>query len=142
VSEITDFRGCKGRYQNQQASQVPVMAANRSAAQFSTLPRLQRRRGGPIGAWLIGSALIALALTFLPIGIGPSSAGVIAPASNSPASFDGTMSNGALKGDRLPQARHDVEKLQSNTPVTIPVGCEAAFSKLVRVGNFTSRCVT
>ena len=110
------------------------MPAKRSAARFSTLPRLQRRRGGVISTWLIGSALIALALACLPIGTGPSSASGIA--------LSGTISNSALKGDRLPQARHGVEKLQSNTPTSIPEGCEAAFSKLVRVGNFTSRCVT
>jgi hypothetical protein len=118
------------------------MPANRSAARTSTLPPSQERRRGAIGAWLIGSALIALALTFLPIGNGTSSAGVIAPASTSPTSLGGTISNSALKGDRLPDLRHGVERLQSNRPASIPVGCEAAFSKLVRVGNFTSRCVT
>jgi len=110
------------------------MPANRYAVRSSTLSRLQRRRSGAIGAWLIGSALIALALTCLPIGPGASSAGVIAPG--------GTISNSALKGDRLPETRYGVEKLQSNRPASIPVGCEAAFSKIVRVGNFTSRCVT
>jgi hypothetical protein len=107
------------------------MQTVRSAAQSRT-SRSQTR--GVIGAWLIGSALIALALACLPLGTGPSSASGIAPS--------GTISNSALKGDRLPQLRHGVERLQSDRPSTIPVGCEAAFSKLVRVGNFTSRCVT
>ena len=115
------------------------MPANRSTAQFPALPRLQGRRGGLIGAWLIGSAIIAFALACLPIGPGTSSASVMAPWSASPFSIGKTISNSALKGDRLPRLRHGVE---SNRPANIPVGCEAAFSKLVRVGNFTSRCVT
>lgn len=118
------------------------MPANRSTAPFPTLPHSKGRRGSLIGAWLIGSAMIALALAFLPIGPGTSSASVIAPWSASPFSIGKTISNSALKGDRLPQLRRGFERLQSDRPSTIPVGCEAAFSKLVRVGNFTSRCVT
>jgi hypothetical protein len=115
------------------------MSRNRPGAYSPTLPRSRRRA---IGAWLIGSALIALALTCLPIGPGTSSAGVIAPSNTSPESFGQTTSNSALKGDRLPDVHHGAERLQSNRPADIPDGCEAAFSKLVRVGNFTSRCVT
>jgi hypothetical protein len=55
----------------------------------------------------------------------------------------GTISNSALKGDRLPAFRAVVApKSESSKSSTIPVGCEAAFSKLIRVGNFTSRCLT
>jgi hypothetical protein len=118
------------------------MPANRSAALCSNLPRLQPHRSGIIGAWLIGSAFIALVLACLPIGTGASSAGMLAPAIPSPASLGGTVSNSALKGDRLPKMRHGVERMEGNKPANIPTGCEAAFSKLVRVGNFSSRCVT
>jgi hypothetical protein len=89
---------------------------------------------------LVGSAVIALGLAFLPIGSGTSSARGIA--------MSGTVSNSALKSDRLP-AFHAVVapktqsgKTESGTSSAIPVGCEAAFSKLVRVGNFSSRCLT
>jgi len=118
------------------------MPANRSAAQSPNLPRSQGRTGGIIGAWLIGSAVIALGLASLPIGTGTSSAGVIVPASAPPMSVGRTISNSALKSDRLPKAHHGVERMEGNKPASIPVGCDAAFSKLVRVGNFTSRCVT
>ena len=118
------------------------MPANRSAVLCSNLPRPRPPRSGIIGAWLIGSAFIALVLAFLPIGTGASSAGVLAHPTALPTSLGGTMSNSALKGDRLPKMRHGVERLEGNKPANIPTGCEAAFSKLVRVGNFSSRCVT
>jgi hypothetical protein len=110
------------------------MQTARSAALSSSARRSQTRKG-VIGAWLIGSALIAIGLACLPIGSGPSSASGIA--------ISGTISNSALKGDRLPVPHAGVTpKSQSSKSSTIPVGCEAAFSKLVRIGNFSSRCVT
>jgi hypothetical protein len=110
------------------------MQTGRSAVQYAGVARSQTRNG-VIGAWLIGSALIALVLACLPIGSGPSSASGIA--------IRGTISNSALKGDRLPLPRIGAApKIQGSKSSTIPVGCEAAFSKLVRVGNFSSRCLT
>jgi len=106
------------------------------------LPRSQERRSGAIGAWLIGSAALALGLAYLPIGTGTSSASVITPAS-APRAIGMTISNSALKGDRLGVAHQGAfRKEGSEAGGKIPVGCEAAFSKLVRIGNFTSRCVT
>jgi hypothetical protein len=106
----------------------------RSVTQSSNTPRSKTRKG-VIGVWLIGSAVIALVLACLPIGSGPSSASGIA--------IGGTISNSALKGDRLPVLRAGAApKIEGSKSSTIPVGCEAAFSKLVRVGNFTSRCLT
>jgi hypothetical protein len=110
------------------------MQRGRSAALSSSDPRSQTRKG-VIGAWLISSALIAIGLACLPIGSAPSSASGFA--------IGGTLSNSALKGDRLPVLHAGVTpKSQSSRSSTIPVGCEAAFSKLVRIGNFSSRCVT
>jgi hypothetical protein len=107
------------------------MQTGRSAAQSSSAPRSKTRKG-VIGVWLLGSALIALVLACLPIGSGPSSASGIA--------IGGTISNSALKGDRLRAGA--APKIEGSKSSTIPVGCEAAFSKLVRVGNFSSRCLT
>jgi hypothetical protein len=119
------------------------MPANLSAVLSPTLPRSQGRRSGVIGAWLISSAFLALGLSFLPIGPGTSSASVINPSSGARISIGRTISNSALKGDRLPDSRRGAgQRMESSKPASIPVGCEAAFSKLVRVGNFTSRCVT
>jgi len=119
------------------------MSANRSAAQSPTVRRSQRRRSGLISAWLVGSAIIALTLACLPIGPGTSSASVIAASGTLSLSVGKTTSNSALKGDRFPGRRRGAAKrIEGGKPATIPVGCEAAFSKLVRVGNFTSRCVT
>jgi hypothetical protein len=111
------------------------MQTGQCATQSSRFSRPRSRRGA-ISAWLVGSALIAVALACLPIGTGPSSASVIVAG--------GTISNSALKGDRLSAKRAGrvTPKSESSKASTIPDGCEAAFSKLVRVGNFTSRCVT
>ena len=111
------------------------MHTGRSVNQSSNAPRSKTPKG-VIGVWLIGSALIALVLACLPIGSGPSSASGIA--------IGGTISNSALKGDRLPVLRAGgaAPKIEGSKSSTIPVGCEAAFSKLVHVGNFTSRCLT
>ena len=58
----------------------------------------------------------------------------------------------AVKGDRLtsakPWERRAVERIGAKSaPVStgeqkIPVGCEPAFSRIVKSGNFTARCVT
>lgn len=110
------------------------MGTVRSANQYSSASR-SHTRGRVIGAWLGASVVIALGLACLPIVTGPSSASVIAIGS--------TISNSALKGDRLTVPRASVApKSEVSKPSAIPVGCEAAFSKLVRVGNFSSRCVT
>jgi hypothetical protein len=110
------------------------MRTGRSANQHLSVPR-SHARSGVIGAWLGASAVIALGLACLPLVAGPSSASVI--------TIGSTISNSALKSDRLTVPRTSVApKSEVSKPGAIPVGCEAAFSKLVRVGNFTSRCVT
>jgi hypothetical protein len=134
VTEIIDFRGREGRIQIVgNPVGVAAMQTGRSAALSSSAPRSQTRKG-VIGAWLISSALIAIGLACLPIGSGPSSASGIA--------IGGTLSNSALKGDRLPVLHAGITPKSQSSKSSIPVGCDAAFSKLVRIGNFSSRCVT
>lgn len=60
-----------------------------------------------------------------------------------------TTSNVALKGDRLVNGRNgiagDATKqvvLPSKDIVAIPIGCDPAFSKIIRYGNFAARCIT
>ena len=58
----------------------------------------------------------------------------------------------SVKGDRLTTEkagqRREVDVIGTKSaPVStgerkIPVGCDAAFSQLVKFGNFTARCVT
>jgi hypothetical protein len=58
----------------------------------------------------------------------------------------------SIKGDRLTTEkagqRREVETIGtkyapvSNGTRKIPVGCDAAFSQIVKFGNFTARCVT
>lgn len=112
-------------------------------------------RKGFIGAWLISSAVIAWGLACLPILAGTSAASVIVAPSYPPVLPARTTSNSALKGDRIKtmaplsfSVRFGVQPLHvepphaSKTDRKIPVGCEAAFSKLVANGNFSARCVT
>lgn len=113
---------------------VAAMRTVRSANKYSSAS-CSHTRGRVIGAWLGASVVIALGPACLPMVIGPSSASVIAIGS--------TISNSALKSDQLTVPRVSVApKSEVSKPSAIPVGCEAAFSKLVRVGNFSSRCVT
>ena len=59
-----------------------------------------------------------------------------------------TISNSVLKGDRLIGAHVTMER-ENQPPAAeikgmskIPVGCDAAFSKMVNSDNFAARCVT
>jgi len=59
-----------------------------------------------------------------------------------------TVSNSALKGDRLAGARATIGQTkaapaaETKKAARIPAGCDAAFSKLVKANNFAARCVT
>jgi hypothetical protein len=101
-------------------------------------------RKGQIGLWFLSSAAIACGLVYPSILSGPSSASAVATSSYSAAAAR-TVSNTALKGDRLQSARTGAARKESNDSKNgrkIPAGCEAAFSKLVTNGNFSARCVT
>ena len=102
------------------------------------------------GAWLASVAIVASWMLAVLFPLGPSfnlqatrhkSALVI--------SSPGAQS---AKGDRLgsgkARERREVEPIGTKSaPVStgerkIPVGCDPAFSRLVKFGNFTARCVT
>jgi hypothetical protein len=65
-----------------------------------------------------------------------------------PAAISGTVSNSALKRNRLVGPYGTIEHAKSapaaegKRATKIPVGCDAAFSKLIKSNNFASRCVT
>ena len=100
------------------------------------------------GAWLVSVAIVASWMLAVLFPLGPSfnlqatrheSALVISRAQSA-------------KGDRLgsgkARERREVEPIGTKSaPVStgerkIPVGCDPAFSRLVKFGNFTARCVT
>ena len=97
-------------------------------------------------AKLIAVSLIAnIAITWTAILVLPSHSSTLAATS----SFQGatavkTRSNSALKGDRLVVSHAAIENAKAvtrKTAVRIPVGCDSAFSKLVK-SSFAARCVT
>jgi hypothetical protein len=102
------------------------------------------------GAWLVSVAIVASCMLAVLFPLGPSfnlqatwyeSALVIS-----------SPSAQSAKGDRLRSGkvreRREVEPIGTKSaPVSagerkIPVGCDPAFSRLVKFGNFTARCVT
>ncbi len=95
-----------------------------------------------VSAWLIGSAAIAWALVALPFSAAPSSANMIDAGGPSALISTTIISNAARKGDRLDRGGN----LRRSQPATtsgrkMPVGCEAAFSKLAGSRNSSMRCI-
>jgi hypothetical protein len=100
---------------------------------------------------VITIALVATALLGLLFPLGPSrSSWKVAPI---PSSFSASaaLPNRAAKGDRLPgvqtTSRDSASTRAESRPVQrtdgrIPFGCDGAFSRLVKSGNFAARCVT
>jgi hypothetical protein len=95
-------------------------------------------------AAIVGSLVIAVCLTFTPslheAARGFSTVGVSSP-----------VSNAASKGDRLTSSHTKTpaptaarpERVTANHSEKIPVGCEAAVSRLIRsADNRARRCVT
>ena len=94
-------------------------------------------------------------LVCLPI-LTPTLASANGPSIMSAIAGGGTVSNAALKGDRLPNSRPKGEHpdagavtspaAPANVGATpkrrLPIGCESAFGALVRAGNGAARCVT
>ena len=100
---------------------------------------------GLAAAWLISIAIIAswmLALLF-PLGLSFANS-----RHDSPSAITSYPSDHFLKGDRLSGTRaqegHEVQPVGTRFPRErrAPVGCDLAFSRLVRSGNFIARCVT
>jgi hypothetical protein len=147
---------------------TPPFRPKQSARQATrTLPR-----EALIAAWLIGSALIAWTLVYLPTLAGASSANAVVALSRTPVLPAAYGSNPAVKGDRLtrtnlktdgavrqemsqrtapprpmPQSigvRLGKEPARVESPLErkIPIGCDGAFSRLMAKGNFSARCVT
>lgn len=104
-----------------------------------------------LASWLVTIALIATALLGLLFPLGPSaSSWKPAPLSLS-LSESGVVPNRAAKADRLAGIQMTTKDAGSgqaeSRPVQgadrrIPLGCEGAFSKLVKSDNFAARCVT
>jgi hypothetical protein len=116
------------------------------------VPHAHRRRDLAIGGSLLCAALIAGVFTCLPI-LTSSLATAKTPAL--PVTASRTISNAALKSDRLPgvhSAREDrgaggvaiptaPAKPEVSPKRRLPMGCESAFGAL-RVGDLAARCVT
>jgi hypothetical protein len=102
-----------------------------------------RFSSGIIAISLIASIAIAWTIILL-----ASHGATLASTAQSRAAI-GTVSNLASKGDRLVGAAAKSEHLKSDLPpakakdvAKIPLGCDAAFSKLIREYNFAARCIT
>jgi hypothetical protein len=104
---------------------------------------------GLLASWLIAIALIATALLGLLFPLGPSTSSWTLAAR--PLLFSNTVvPNRDAEGDRLygdqtmnpggEPARSEWQPVQGSDG-KIPLGCDAAFSRLVKIGNFADRCV-
>lgn len=100
---------------------------------------------GVIGAALILSIIIAWAAILAPSHAAPL---VLGDAKSAGVAVS-IISNTARKGDRLDVGRSKTEYGSHSAPApaaeagaSIPVGCDLAFSKLVRSENTAVRCIT
>ncbi len=100
-----------------------------------------------IGAYLIASAVIALWMAYLPTLAG----NILTQLNVLPQHLTSNSVNRLHKGDQLATVRFD-ERWSAIGAISkpaqmprsaerIPFGCEGAFSRLVKVGNFSARCV-
>ena len=118
---------------------------------FPSRTKTKAAQVGPamLGSWLVSGAVLAawMLAVLLPVG---SSLHVQAPRPES-AFIISNLGVQSAKGDRLisgkPRERREGEVGTKSTVVSsgewkIPIGCDAAFSRLVKFGNFTARCVT
>jgi len=122
---------------------------------LSQTPRTHRGRDLAVGGSVVSAALIAGILVCLPMLI-PTLASANGPSIMSVITGSGTVSNAALKGDRLSNSRSQVEhpgtggvtgpaappQIGATPKRRLPIGCESAFGALVRAGNAAARCVT
>jgi len=100
-----------------------------------------------ISAGLISAALIVCIIIAWMAILMPSHAGPVeGPVANNVDVLVPISSNTARKGDRLDvKIDHDTNSMPMpavKTGTKIPVGCEGAFSKLVRPANIAVRCIT
>lgn len=98
---------------------------------------------GVVGLSLIVGVIIAWAVILL-----PSHAATLAGGNAAKSHVALTISNSARKGDRLVSTHAKIERSAPNSAharkgvVKIPVGCDPAFSRLVKLNVFPARCVT
>ena len=102
------------------------------------------------GAWLVSVAIVASWMLAVLFPLGPSFN--LQATRHESASVTSSPGAQSAKGDRLgsgkARERREVEPIGTKSaPVStgerkIPVGCDPAFSRLVKFGNFTARCVT
>src|SRR5436190_13562575 len=100
------------------------------------------------GVWLVTVAIAASWMLAVLFPFGPSFN--FQAARHESASVISNAGAQSVKGDRLtsakPRERREVERIGTKSaPVStgehkIPVGCEPAFSRIVKSGNFTARC--
>ncbi len=100
-----------------------------------------------VGSYLIASAIIALWMAYLPTLAG----NILTQLNVLPQHIASNSINRLHKGDQLATARFNERWIAIGTTgkpahagksaERIPFGCEAAFSRLVKVGNFSARCV-
>ena len=102
---------------------------------------------GSSTVWFLASALIVAWLTTVSWVMKPISASV--HATPSLAKMEATVSNAALKGDRLNSTytlasrdRWGATRADAGKPGKAPIGCETAFSKLVVGTTHSVRCLT
>ena len=122
---------------------------------LSQTPQTHRGRDLAIGGSVVSAALIAGVLLCLPV-LTPTLANANGTSMMSVITGSGTISNAALKGDRLSNSRPKAEQpglrgvanpaaapqIGAAPKPRLPVGCESAFGALVRAGNAAARCVT
>ena len=102
------------------------------------------------GAWLVSVAIVASWMLAVLFPLGPSFN--LQATRHESASVISSPGAQSAKGDRLgsgkARERREVEPIGTKfAPLStgerkIPVGCDPAFSRLVKFGNFTARCVT
>jgi hypothetical protein len=100
-----------------------------------------------LGSWVVSVAIVAAWMLAVLFPVGPSF--YFQSSRHDSALVISSPGAASAKSDRLISARErrEGEVGTKSTPVSTsvrntPVGCDAAFSRLVKVGNFTARCVT
>jgi hypothetical protein len=102
-----------------------------------------------LGGWLVSVAVIAAAMLAVLFPVGPSF--YFQASRQEPALVTSSPGAVSAKGDRLitekvrerREGGGETHSTSASTNVrNIPIGCDAAFSRLVKFGNFTARCVT
>jgi hypothetical protein len=126
------------RFRRHARSQVVAIARSQHNAHHQFLA---------IGAYLIASAIIALWMAYLPTVTG----NILMQLNVLPQHVVSNSINRLHKGDQLATVRFAdrwsaVGALNKPTNAgksveRIPFGCEGAFSRLVKAGNFSARCV-